>query len=217
MLEVILFAVLVALYYRSLGQLSPTRAGVVKAEKTSPQLAQLLANAEKLFEQKKYVSAEKAFLNVLKFDHKNIQAYRRLGSIYLAQKNYEDSIECLQITAQLAPSAASYYNLGHALAENHNNIKAIAAYEKSTMFEPAAVTYTSLAKAHRQMNNRAKALLALERAAELEPNKAHLAALGEAYLENHERVKAEETYGKILKIDPTDAKARRIAGNTQAA
>lgn len=211
-LEFIFYSLAAYVLYRGINSLGSGRPAIVmQPKKLPPQLEQMITLADRLYEQRRYVAAEKAYVNVLKVDHKNLQSYKRLGLIYTALKNYPDAVECLQIAAQLAPSAQSYYALGLVLYENQNYIKAISAFEKAIIFEPSASRYISLAKAFQKLANTVKAISALEHAAGLDPTKEHLRMLAEAYLANRDRARAQATFERILEIDPNDARARHYA------
>jgi tetratricopeptide (TPR) repeat protein len=153
-------------------QLSLVRSGQTAAlapKATSARLQQLSSYADRLYAERKWLAAEKAYLSVLKLDHKNITAYSHLGVIYSTQKNYADAIECFQIAARLRPSGATFQNLGLAYFDNRNLVKSIAAYEKALMFEPSANRYVGLGKAQHKLANIPAAIAAYEKALELEP------------------------------------------------
>jgi tetratricopeptide (TPR) repeat protein len=165
-------------------QLAALDAGAVAAlvpRKASPRLAQMAGYADRLYAEKKWLAAEKAYLSVLKLDHKNVTAYSHLGIIYSTQKNLADAIECFQIACRLRPSGITFQNIGLAYYENHNYIKSIAAFEKSIMFEATAQRYVGLSKAHLKLHNTAEIVAALEKAAELDPSKRILGLLADAY------------------------------------
>lgn len=212
MIELAIIVLAVSVVYKGIQVLGHSPKTVVPGKEPPAKLTSLLDYANRLYGEKKYITAEKAYLEALKIDHKNVQAYKRLGLIYSVQRNYEDAIECFQIAAQLAPNAQNYHNLGIVYLENQNLVKAVAALEKGIMFEPTVQIYQALAKAHHRLADPAKMIVALERAAEIAPEKQNLQALAEAYALNHDRPKAEETYRKILKIDPNNAKAKQIVG-----
>ncbi|HEY6736678.1 MAG TPA: tetratricopeptide repeat protein [Candidatus Saccharimonadia bacterium] len=138
-------------------------------ERVSPRLVQLSEYADRLYAERKWLAAEKAYLSVLKLDHNNITAYSHLGVIYSTQKNMSDAIECFQIATRLRPSATTYQNLALAFYDNRNYMKSIAAYEKAVMFEPTASRYLGLAKAHRKLANLGAALEAIDKAIALDP------------------------------------------------
>ncbi len=186
---IIVFAIII-LYLalaRTTGRQSATDLG---GKSVTPQLASLLDYAARLYAERKYVAAEKAYLRVLRLDHKNTSAYLRLGAIYIAQKNYNDAIECYVVVSQIAPNALHFQYLGQAYLENRNHIKAIASLEKSIMFEASSQRYMLLARAYSKIANHSRTITALERAVELEPTARALVLLADAYDATKERDKA---------------------------
>lgn len=211
--EIIILMAVVVVTIREIQALRrPAAAKAVTHSQKSTQLKELEDYANRLYTQRQYLAAEKAYLKVLKLSHKDPLAYNRLGLIYVALKNYDDAIECFQIAAQLNPTAAGWYNLGLAYNENGNSIKAIAAIEKSIMFEANAARYLGLARAYAKTSNNAKYIWALEQSVAHERTKKSLLMLAEAYAKNHEREKMVEAYRQVLELDPDDAKAKRIVG-----
>jgi tetratricopeptide (TPR) repeat protein len=158
--------------YRQLRGLSAVAApaGALAPKPGAKQLAGMLTYADRLYAEKKWLAAEKAYLGVLKVDHKNVTAYSHLGIIYSMQKNFPDALECFTITTRLRPSATSFQNLALAYFDNKNYMKSVAAFEKSIMFEPNAQRYIGLSKAQKQLHNSTASLNALEKAAALDPS-----------------------------------------------
>lgn len=150
-------------------RLVAVRPSGAEQRRVSPRLAQAEQFALRLYKEKHYHSAEKAYLNVLKLDHRNASAYSHLGIIYSVLHNYPEAVECFELAARFAPSAPAYQNLGLGYYENKNYMKSIAAYEKAIMFEPSVLRYIGLGKAYDKLGNGAKAVEALERAVELSP------------------------------------------------
>jgi tetratricopeptide (TPR) repeat protein len=185
---------------------SPTRS-VTTRKPVSPRLSQAIAYADRLWQEKRYIPAEKAYLQVLKLDHKNAQAYTRLGMIYTRQKNFEDAKESFVMASRIEPSANTWHNLGLAYLEAKNNIKAVAAFEKAVVFEATAERYLNLAKAHQKLSNWPQAIAAIERAVELQPTIDHLWILANAYKAARLPLRATETYQRILSLDPSDRRA----------
>lgn len=165
---------------RQLGALEHGTAAVLAPKRSHGQLTQLSTYADRLYAEKKWRDAEKAYLSVLKLDHKNVTAYVHLGIIYSTQKNMADAIECFQIATRLRPSGSTFQNLALAFYDNKNYIKSIAAYEKSIMFEPTAPRYVGLGKAQAKLHNDDAAIAAYTKAAELDPSPRNLDRLAEA-------------------------------------
>lgn len=213
---VLLFFTVAALFlYQQLGNLERKKTRRVLPQKpVPPRLIQSLEYANRLVSEKKYLLAEKAYLQVLKLDHKNLVAYTQLGMVYTRLNNYEDAKECFLIATQIAPSAATYHNLGLAYLESRNHIKAIAALEKALIFESIPSRYIDLAKAYQKMLNTSKVVSCLEKVVELDPSVAHLGLLAGAYKTAKLTEQAKSTYKRILEIDPNDTKARQALGMT---
>lgn len=208
MLPAILLVLAAWLVWRSLNGLG-TGKRKMPGKPVSPRLQQVLDYANRLYSERKFLAAEKGYLELLKLDHKHVLAYTRLGMIYSKQKNYDDAIECFQLAAQFQPNGSSFHNLGLAYFENRNYVKAIAAFEKAIMFEPSAIRYISLAKAYQKVSNQSKTLETLEKAIDLEPSKANLWLLADAYKNSRKSAQAKAIYQRILKLDPEDPKAKR--------
>jgi tetratricopeptide (TPR) repeat protein len=155
--------------------------GGLTPKRTSARLQQMAEYADRLYSEKKWLAAEKAYLGVLKLDHKNVTAYSHLGIIYSTQKNMADAIECFQIAARLKPGGVTFQNLALAFYDNRNYMKSVAAFEKAIMMEPTSQRYMGLSKAHNKLRNEAASLAALEQASQLEPSKRILQILADAY------------------------------------
>jgi tetratricopeptide (TPR) repeat protein len=209
MLEVALLIFVMLVLYRQITELQPNATTGVAVKKQQPQqIVQLTEYADRLYQEKRYIPAEKAYLSVLRVDHKNVHAYNHLGVIYSAQKNYADAIECYQIATQIVPNASNFYNLGLSYFENRNYMKAIAALEKSLMFEPTASRYMTLARAYQHVASPLKVTAALEKAVELDPTIKHLTLLAESYTANKNHEKALDTYRRLAAAGPSSVKAR---------
>jgi tetratricopeptide (TPR) repeat protein len=177
MWELVFFALAVVFLERQIRGLGAAPTATLARRRATPRLVQMEQYAQRLYDEKKYLAAEKAYLSILKLDHKNLSAYSQLGIIYSAQKNYVDAIECFELATRITPSGNTYQNLGLAYYENHNYIKAIAAFEKAIMFEPSAQRYIGLSKSLDKLHNAGRAITALEQAVELDPSARNMATL----------------------------------------
>lgn len=216
MITVIILALAMYVLYRALGGTRVTTSS--KAGKpVDAQIAQLTESADRLRNSNRYHGAEKAYLEILKLDHKHAPTYGHLGSLYATMKNYDDAIECCQIASQLAPSAATNYNLGLALYDNKNYVKAIAAFEKSLIFEPSVQRFVALAKSYEKLGSFAKTAGTLEHAVALEPENARLIwlyvdALGTA----KQTAGLPDLYVRLKKLDPRNPRLKQLEASLPA-
>jgi tetratricopeptide (TPR) repeat protein len=197
--------------WRTLGRLepAPVTAPLTPTPPAPTKLTTLVAYADRLYSEKKWLAAEKAYLSVLKLDHKNATAYSHLGVIYSTQKNMPDAIECFQIAARLHPSGTTLQNLALAYFDNRNLMKAIAAFQKAIMFEPTAARYIGLSRAQAKLGNMPDAITSLEASAQLDPNKRTLQLLAETLDEAGRPVAAAKAWRRLREADPTNVAASK--------
>ncbi len=132
--------------------------------------------------EKKYLSAEKALLTILRVDERNAAAYNRLGILYSKQRAFNDAIECFEIAQSLEPSASSLHNVGLIYYETGQYDKAAIAFEQAIEMESGlAARYVAYAKVQEKMGDNKKMISSLEKAVELEPNPQSLRILADAY------------------------------------
>lgn len=178
------------------------------APNTTAKIDELTEYASKLRAGNNYNGAERVYMQILKLNHRHASTYSRLGTLYSAQRNYGDAIECFEIATQVSPSGPTFYNFGLALYENRELAKAVAAFEKAIMFEPSPQRYVGLAKAFNRVGDNAGMLSALERAAELEPHPRILELLADAYDADNRSEDAAATRAKMVAAKPKPARRK---------
>ena len=163
----------------------------------------LLEIAGRFYSEKNYLAAEKAYLKVLKVDHKNSLAYSRLGFIYSHFGQTDDAVECFQLVADNYPNAASYYNLSMMLFKSRKFKRSARALEKSISMEETPARLVSLARIYRIIGLYDQQIKTLKRALELDKDSVSIMLLlAEAYLHQNEAKQANDIFKQILKIEP---------------
>lgn len=64
-------------------------------------IGQMLADAQKLFKDEKYQDAEKAYIEIISLDPKNIEAYEGLNDVYLEIKEYAQALQTAEFIIKL--------------------------------------------------------------------------------------------------------------------
>jgi len=106
-----------------------------------------LKKAEDLFAKKKYISAEKWYLESCRKNPKNPLIYSRLGLIYLNQKNYQDANDAFEEAIKLKPgSDANYYSMSVCRFNLGDNDGAYRAARLAMKFNPSSKRYTDWAE-----------------------------------------------------------------------
>ena len=177
----------------------------------------LLEIAGRYYSEKNYLAAEKAYLKVLKVDHKNSLAYSRLGFIYSHFGQTDDAVECFQIVADNYPNAASYYNLSMMLFKSRKFKRSAKALEKSISMEETPARLVSLARIYRIIGQYDYQIKTLKRALELEPKSVSIMLLiAEAYLHQNQPKEASVMFKQILRIEPNNIRAKQALNSNPA-
>jgi tetratricopeptide (TPR) repeat protein len=177
----------------------------------------LLEIAGRYYVEKNYLAAEKAYLKVLKVDHKNSLAYSRLGFIYSHFGQIDDAVECFQLVADNYPNAASYYNLSMMLFKSRKFKRSARALEKSISLEETPARLVSLARIYRIIGQYEQQIKTLKKALELEPKSvAIMQLLAEAFLHENQPKQANAVFKEILKIEPGNIRAKQALNSNPA-
>ncbi len=215
-LELILFFIIAGATHRLVDQRGGRYFAVLASEfGNSPithddRLEKLEEIAKRYYGEKKFLAAEKAYLKVLKLDHRNLTAYSRLGFIYTQMGNIPDAIECFKIVIEQKPSAAAYHNLAMAYFKEREFTKSAENLEKAIEIESTSARLVNLARIYRIIGQFDKQIGVLQKVLADEPdNISILQLLAEAYLHNKDESQAKVVFRKILKSDPENMRARQ--------
>jgi tetratricopeptide (TPR) repeat protein len=175
-------------------------------------VARLINLADRYYSEHKYIPAERAYLRILRLDHRNTHAYNRLGFIYTQLNNAPDALECFKIVADQKPSAAHYHNYAMALFKNREFRQAADVLIKANGIEKTQTRLISLARIYRILGEYDKQAATLEEALELQGGDSieilHL--LAETHLHNKDLVAAKAVFKRILKLEPDNMRARQV-------
>lgn len=125
----------------------------------------------------RYGSAENKYLEIIKLDHQNIDAYRGLGIIYSEQKLFNEAHEALGYALRLKPEAANYAALGALYIRENKLDDAFTAYEKAVTLEPNTDYLDRLVEVCILLENKRVAKIALMRLQEIDPEYSRLNSL----------------------------------------
>jgi len=163
------------------------------------ELERLIDSATRYYSQGKWIAAEKAYLKVLKLDHKNLPAYRRLALIYSHLHNYNDAIECLEMVMKKETTAADLQNYATMLFHIKKSEKAIIALQQALELEPTIARFTALAKLYKLQNEPQRQLEILLAAHEFDTqDQDSIKLIVRWYTENNETDQAERWRGKLI-------------------
>lgn len=166
---------------------------IAKSSKLATQLDKLWDVSLGAIKDKKYLRAEKALLTILRVDERNARAYNRLGILYAKQAQFNDAIECFEISQSLEPSASSLHNVGLIYLQVGQLAKAQQAFEQALALEnDNAARHIAYAKVLEQLGDNKKMISELEAAVNLDRNPQSLGILADALLRIGDKERADK-------------------------
>lgn len=215
-------ALLVMAYLTFIGIIRPQQAAVwlrwfsldaaIQTDETK--LDRLSKIADKYYQNRDLLAAEKAYLRILKLDHRNFTAYYRLGLIYSFLNNNSDALECFQLASEIKPTATTLHNYGMTLFRYRDYTKAADVLERANAKAPSFARHVTLARIYRMRDDFDKNLTHLQAACLLDKSNVDaLLLLADAYLHQQRPDQAQRVFRRVLRLDPGNARARQaLAG-----
>lgn len=179
--------------------------GSEKEPQWLPEAAELAVKPEQVH------TPEESYLEAIKRNPSDLQAYEALGRLYLQNKNYPEAAETFEYLTRLDPSHDTYFsNLGLCYYSMKDYAKAAIAYEKAVSVNGKVPTrWVNLALCFDALDQPNKAIKALLQALKLDRvNVGFLSLLADAYIKIENSVRAEEILEQILAVEPTNKIAR---------
>ncbi len=166
----------------------------------------------RFFEEENYAQAEKYFIDVIKLDMKNKDAYRALGDVYYAQGQLEEAKETYSFVVQLdKKDDAAYVRLAQ-IAEETGDINLAIEYLQQAVLlnDNFAAPFLKLSDLFFQIKQNDAALEAVEQAVNIEPdNHRSLDRLLELAIIMSRKDIADKTYRRLKTVDPNSKKLEK--------
>jgi tetratricopeptide (TPR) repeat protein len=154
---------------------------------------------------------EDLYLEAIKKNPHDREAYEALGRLYLQNRNYSDAVQTYEYLLKLDPTRDIYYsNLGLSHYSLREYQKAKEAYEKALSINNKIPTrWINLGLCFEALEDYTKAVKAFSSALQLDKlNVNYLTLLAEAYTKLENYVRAEEVLEQILSLEPANKLAR---------
>lgn len=151
-------------------------------EMTRQKVASLLERGAQLFNEGNYGEAETVFLDVVRLNPKEVEAYEYLGEVYMEKKEYEHAIQTLEFARSLNPNDDRiYYDLGRVYQTQQDWKKALEYFRVCVELMPNnPKNLHGLLQASIEAGDRFRARETLRRLKQADPDNQKLAELEEA-------------------------------------
>jgi tetratricopeptide (TPR) repeat protein len=162
--------------------------------------------------------AEKLLIQALSLDPGAVEAYNKLGLIYLREGQFNKAENIFRKLIVAAIGEPSYFsNLGLALYSQGKLEEAKTHYKKAIELDGGrAGRFFSLGQIHRELGEMNEAVGHLKKAVEMEPrNLDFMLSLAQFHIEVKQLPEARQLLGKILLIAPDNGDALSMLKNTE--
>lgn len=169
----------------------------------------LLQEGHFALDQKQLDAAEKKFIDAIRLEPKNKEAYRGLGDVYFEQGHLQEAKETYLFLLHLTPADdALLLKLGEIEEENNNIQAAVDYYQKAVLLNDGSPTrFVKIADLMERIGQHETALEAIGQAVELEPqNPKYLDNFIELAIICGNKSQAEKGYQSLRLVNPENKK-----------
>lgn len=184
------------------------KVGLEKVDKTE-ELKIVLQEGEYALGQGDFDTAEKKYIEAVRLDPKNVEAYYGLGNVYYVQDQIEEALETLKFVLQLDENDIKTLVKLAEIEEERNDIEtAVEYYQRVVLVEDNNPhRFAKLADLLVEIKKYDTALEAVAQAVEIEPqNPKYLDKMIEISVLCDNKKVAEETYQKLRMVNPENQK-----------
>lgn len=193
MIEIVIFILASTLFYLQIKKIYTEKKssgnGITVGEKTAQRaedefniyegvneedlIKSYLEKAKRLSKAGAYRNAENMYLEVIKKDPKNIDAYKGLGKLFFDDENFDEATSYFEKVTVLDESdGESWTNLGIIYHEMEQFKKSVYAYERAIELDKKDPTkFMNLAIVYAKQNDLEEAATTLEKSLKLKPTK----------------------------------------------
>ena len=190
----------------------------VSAQGLQERVDQLFAKIEEFKKEENWSGAEKALIEIIGLDNKNISAFKELGRVYFENKNYAEAKQTLEYILKLREDDEEVYESLAQIAKEKGDLEeARDGYLKSINIDAGrAQTYFDLAGVYEAMGNIVEAAANIEKALEIEPNNPrYLDMMLKISIIRKDKKRALTAYAKLAEANPDNHKLAEFKGEIE--
>lgn len=190
-----------------------------EAQKTKPESAggkekeqasrDLLQQADDAYTKGDLAEAENRYIDVIRRDMRNVEAYRGLGKVYFDMEKFREATETFNFLLKLKPDDGRSHNRLGMIAEAQGHWEeATKQFETAVKLESgSAIRYFDLGRAYVALRKPALSLRNFAKAVDIEPNNPkYLDQLLEISIMSKDAELAKATYDRLRLVNPDNQK-----------
>lgn len=106
-------------------------------EMSRQKVSSLIDQGVQLFKEEKYAEAEETFLDIIRINPKEVEAYEYLGEVYFEKKEYDHAVETLEFAKTLNPNDDRiYFDLGRVYQQTAEYDQAMEMFKRCVELAP---------------------------------------------------------------------------------
>lgn len=174
----------------------------LKRSQLKNKMTQLLADAQKSFKDGKYQDAEKAYIEIISLDPKNIEAYEGLNDVYLEIKEYAQALQTAEFILKLISRQST------PLTKQDDKGKSFSTVSNA---HERADAYCDLGYIHGLLNQQDQMSDCYFKALELEPNNPrNISLMLEIYIRQGRKSHALDLLADLERVNPDNQRLKEF-------
>jgi len=184
-------------YKKEAAAQTPLKRGQIKNK-----ITQLLIEAQKLFKDSKFQEAEKAYIEIISLDPKNIEAYEGLNDVYLEIKEYPQALQTAEFILKLVSRQSV------SVTKEDETGKKIASVSNASELASA---HCDLGYIHGLLDQQEQMAESYYKAWELEPNNPRTISLMlEVYIAQGKKSQALDLLADLERVNPENQRLKEF-------
>lgn len=180
-----------------------------KVDKTTSKIAGLLEEAQRLMKGDNWKGAEGKYIEILKIDQKNVDAYQGLAKLYMDNNRWSEARQILEFLLKLGvEDTDTYINFANLAWEEDSLDEAKIYYLKALSLDGSrVVARVNLGLVFNELNDKESAMQQFRAAFELEPkNPRYLDLLLESSIQIGDKDLAKKALQNLKEVNPENQK-----------
>ncbi|MDP3899850.1 MAG: tetratricopeptide repeat protein [bacterium] len=177
------------------------------------EIKELFSAADDFKNTQSYIEAEKCYIKIISLDSKNVDAFKKLGQLYLSMEKVEEAKATLEHVLKLTKEDSEVYAGLADIAKNNENLEQSKKYyiKSIGLNNENGKNYFNLAEIHESQGHYKDAKKAMQQALKIEPkNPKYLDSSFNLSILTKDKADALDAYKMLKDINPENARLKEM-------